>query len=615
MSLETTDDEFDTEESVIPQKILKLSAEVKASRAEKDIRKKTVKRKSEKFEKLVIPAKKIKKSKNFNNSVNNNCDNFPSVNCDKENISPVITKNVNSAVAIDAKLKAQPPKTKKIIKATQEKKTNKNNDNQSSSKGPKGKSDLIKWTMGGETIGEKEFGFIETRIEHQNMTATDYYELFFDDTLLDLIIFESTQYCISKNWPDIQLTKEELRTFFAILIVSGYNPLPSKAMYWNRGEDLRNEAVYKAMRRDRFDNIMKSLHFASESNLDQSDKYSKLRPIIEHLQKKFMKHFSPSEAIAHDEAMVEYFGRHGCKQAIRDKPIRFGYKIFCHNTPSGYLVAFDPYQGKTYQGDEDMEKEFGKAASSLLHLLDSYPLAKSLHRYHFYCDNYFTSLLLCKELKNRGYNCTGTIRANRLGGTCPLTDVKKLASTQRGYTEVATAEISGHKILLNRWKDNSVVTVASTLFAANPEGSVKRWSKTDKKKISVPIPHAIYNYNRNMGGTDRTNQNVNAYRISIRGKKWWWCLFTWMVDASVQNAWQLARKSNANLNQLQFRRDVALSYLSACSQPPKTPGRKPKISIENQPTRFDKIGHFVRVTGTKKQRRCRGNNCKSKVEV
>lgn len=71
------------------------------------------------------------------------------------------------------------------------------------------------------------------------------------------------------------------------------------------------------MRRDRFDDIMQSLYFISNESLDDSDRFSKLRPVISHLQKKFMQNFTPTdEAISHDEAMVEYFGNHGCKQAI-----------------------------------------------------------------------------------------------------------------------------------------------------------------------------------------------------------------------------------------------------------------------------------------------------------
>ena len=60
----------------------------------------------------------------------------------------------------------------------------------------------------------------------------------------------------------------------------------------------------------------------------------------------------PQENVSHDESMIEYFGKHGCKQAIRNKPIRFWYKVWCQNTVSGFLFAFDLYQGKTYKGNE-----------------------------------------------------------------------------------------------------------------------------------------------------------------------------------------------------------------------------------------------------------------------
>ena len=39
-----------------------------------------------------------------------------------------------------------------------------------------------------------------------------------------------------------------------------------------------------------------------------------------------MLHFVPSQHISHDEAMVEYFGKHSCKLAIRNKQIRFAIK-------------------------------------------------------------------------------------------------------------------------------------------------------------------------------------------------------------------------------------------------------------------------------------------------
>ena len=183
---------------------------------------------------------------------------------------------------------------------------------------------------------------------------------FFDDELIDLIVEESTLYCLKNNWPNLNVSKEEIKVFLGILIVSGYNTLGSKRVYWSTGNDLRNHAICEAMRHDRFELIMKCLHFKDNDDLDKNNKYSKLRPFLDHIQEKFMQNFVPSQKISHDEAMIEYFGRHSCKHAIRNKPIRFGYKVWCQNTPSRYLILSDVYQGKSYQGNKEMEQKLGK---------------------------------------------------------------------------------------------------------------------------------------------------------------------------------------------------------------------------------------------------------------
>ena len=50
----------------------------------------------------------------------------------------------------------------------------------------------------------------------------------------------------------------------------------------------------------------------------------------------------------------------------------------------------------------------------------------------------------------------------------------------------------------------------------------------DNESISV--------YNKAMGGVDRMDQNIGAYMINIRSKKWWWPLFRFCVDLAVNNA-------------------------------------------------------------------------------
>ena len=45
-----------------------------------------------------------------------------------------------------------------------------------------------------------------------------------------------------------------------------------------------------------------------------------------------------------DESLVPYYGRHGLKQHIHGKLIRFGYKIWCFCATEGYLIQAKPYQ-------------------------------------------------------------------------------------------------------------------------------------------------------------------------------------------------------------------------------------------------------------------------------
>lgn len=59
-------------------------------------------------------------------------------------------------------------------------------------------------------------------------------------------------------------------------------------------------------------------------------------------------------------------------------------------------------------------------------------------------DNFFTSIDLLFDLKVRNIQASGTIRANRVDKTCPLTDPKKIMKTKkRGYWEYATDETTG----------------------------------------------------------------------------------------------------------------------------------------------------------------------------
>ncbi|XP_069689776.1 piggyBac transposable element-derived protein 3-like [Periplaneta americana] len=206
-----------------------------------------------------------------------------------------------------------------------------------------------------------------------NMSCVDLFEEFFDDETLEYLVKETQHYAHFLTEADPQITVSELRCFFGILILSGYNTLPSKRMYWETHEDVKNTMVSNSMRRNRFLQIQRFLHFADNTAPNSEDKVWKIRPLMDRLKKKCLTNFVPTESLSYDESMIRYYGHHGCKQFIRSKPIRFGYKVWCLNTSDGYLVDFDLYQDKTERGDSDYDSLFGKAASPLVLMLDELP--------------------------------------------------------------------------------------------------------------------------------------------------------------------------------------------------------------------------------------------------
>lgn len=135
------------------------------------------------------------------------------------------------------------------------------------------------------------------------------------------------------------------------------------------------------MRRNRFRQIMRVLHCADNTKPKPNDKMWKLRPLIDILQSNFLKHFNPTENMNYNESIVTFYGEHSCKQFIRGKPIRFGYKVSSLNGQNGYLISFDIYQGKNPNAVNNYDVQYGKATSPLVQMLDSLPQKNLLFRF------------------------------------------------------------------------------------------------------------------------------------------------------------------------------------------------------------------------------------------
>ncbi|KAJ8915372.1 hypothetical protein NQ315_008259 [Exocentrus adspersus] len=90
-----------------------------------------------------------------------------------------------------------------------------------------------------------------------------------------------------------------------------------------------------------------------------------------------------------------------------------------------------------------------------------------------------------------------------------------------------------------------------------------------------------------------------------------------MLDACMQNAWQLHKKSKGTLPQLEFRREIVKSYLKSFGTQPKGAGRTSTstssvtLNRVSDDLRYDKRDHFVVRIPQNKRRRCAGEGCAS----
>uniref|UniRef100_A0AAZ1X7W2 PiggyBac transposable element-derived protein domain-containing protein n=1 Tax=Oreochromis aureus TaxID=47969 RepID=A0AAZ1X7W2_OREAU len=359
----------------------------------------------------------------------------------------------------------------------------------------------------------------------------------------------------------LNLTEDELLTFYGILLISGYNTVPRRrALLWSDDCDVSNNAVKDAMRRNRFDEIMSSVHLVDNMKIT-ADPFFKVRPLFKHLND--INNAIPiAEHVAVDEMMIEYFVRHGCKQFIRGKPIRFGYKIWSLASSSGFVHQMEPYVEAT-------------------HIWWKLDLVRVQVWFLFYHDNLFTTLSLVDEMTLRGYGSCGTMRQTQLHNV-PFTAPQTFKKTPRGDAEYL---VEAEKLIV-RWNDNSVVTMVSNMEREFTETEAKRWNKQKRTMDKVRQPKDLH------------DQFVSRYRVNIRSKKWWWPCFSWALNSVLE-------KREKDL--LSFQRLVAQTLLLRHGTKPSRQGRRSSMAVAiTDATRFDNLNHWPCNTGSR-YKRCK--NC------
>lgn len=363
----------------------------------------------------------------------------------------------------------------------------------------------------------------------RDSSLVELFEIFFSLELKNHII-DSTR----KN--GYNLTLIDLDIFVGIVITSIFNQRKSQRDYWSNNLLLSCPIIIAAMSRDKFLSIKSKIKFSKIEEQSSDDRAWRVRTILEIFKKNAMKFGYFSTALSVDEMMVKYHGRTVLLQFMKDKPARFGIKMWGICSPDGYLFDCNIYCGKgsnIYSANNDVKLSKCSLGSRVVLMMVQKLLlsvsAKKITLYHLYFDNFFCNPDLMIHLKKIGLKATGTVRKNRVNIE---NEVDKKAV--RGTVSVKHEDKSGLNFITVM--DSKPFSILSTAAGVEPLSSKKRYSKESKCKTEIPFPRAIQLYNKYMGGVDLHDGHCSNLMPCLRAKKWTWAIFLRLIQSSITNA-------------------------------------------------------------------------------
>ena len=104
----------------------------------------------------------------------------------------------------------------------------------------------------------------------------------------------------------------------------------------------------------RFEQIRRNLHFSNNDDINNISRQRKIFPVYEHFNKAFQIALYASKKQSIDERMVKFKGHNICKQYIKNKPIKWGFKLWIRAcAKGGYEYESRIYTGKKKSGFEE----------------------------------------------------------------------------------------------------------------------------------------------------------------------------------------------------------------------------------------------------------------------
>ncbi len=155
---------------------------------------------------------------------------------------------------------------------------------------------------------------------------------------MKLIVLETNRMHLPQSGRTPPILELEMRHFLRICLYMSVFHLPDKKMYLAR--DHRIAVIADTMKRDRFLEILRLLHFSSNelqpvSGSPGSDRLYKIRAVLDLISSHFTEFVDFEPHLSVDEQVVPFKGNHSLKNYIKNKPIKWGYEVLALAGQSG----------------------------------------------------------------------------------------------------------------------------------------------------------------------------------------------------------------------------------------------------------------------------------------
>lgn len=176
------------------------------------------------------------------------------------------------------------------------------------------------------------------------LAPIEYFSLFFKPEIFNIIVENTNLYGSQKSIP-IDIDVNEIKHFIGIQLIMGIVSMPAYTDYWSI--NFRYNKIADVMNLKRFQLLRRNLHFIDSAIINTEDRYYKVRPILEHVKKNCLG-IDQGFQFSIDEMMIPYkkIKAGTRRQYIKNKPKKWGFKMFTRSGIDGFVYDFLPYGGE-----------------------------------------------------------------------------------------------------------------------------------------------------------------------------------------------------------------------------------------------------------------------------